>query len=132
MAALLEIPKHISQVEAIKEVKKLTQIDYTPLLLHAPAQSNIPENEKMLEPSALGNHFGISAQKTNSILEEKGLQYKEFTGKFSKTGKPKYIWKLTEEGKKVSNTHQWLKGSKTGYNYKWKINLIQNKDIEEA
>ena len=128
-ANLLEVPKHISQIEAVKEVKKLTSIDYSPLLLHAPAQDNIQEKDKMLEPSALGKLLGVSGTKINTLLEEKGLQYKEFNGKYTKTGKPKYTWRATLEGKKVSTCHQWFKNGKSDYNYKWKINLIEDKDI---
>lgn len=77
MAALLEVPKHLAQVEAVKATKAKTGVDCSPLLLVAPAQDNIPNDEIYLEVSKIGEQIGESGQKVNNFLAEQGLQWKE-------------------------------------------------------
>ena len=119
VARLINVPKHIAQVEANKATKNVTGIDFSPLLLVSPSQDNIKDEEKMLEPSELGRLLGIEGgeivrgKKVNNFLFDLGLQRKENKN-----------WEVTEEGKKYSSSHQWSRGEKSGYNLKWSLHHV--------
>lgn len=112
--ALFEVPKHIAQIESVKKVHKDTGVDFSHILLSAPAQNNIKKTDVMLEPTELGKHFGVSAVKMNRELERLGLQVKTASG-----------WEPTEKGSKVSIKHSWTSGAKSGYNYKWNLSNVE-------
>ena len=115
VADLFEIPKHLGQVEAVKTVKQICNIDFSSLLLQAPAQSNLKEEDIFLEPTELGVRLNLgSAIKTNKILNELGLQIK-----ISRT------WVPTKEGVKISSIHQWNRGGKSGDNLKWNLSKVK-------
>lgn len=67
---ILQVPTHLAQIEAVKEVLKQTGIDYNNLLRLAPAQDNIKVEEEMLEPKDLEIRLGVgkSGQKINKVL----------------------------------------------------------------
>ena len=110
-AELLGVPIHYAQIEAVKVVEVICQIDYSPLLLKFPAQENIIAEEEYLEPTEIGKRLGsFSGTKINDALCLLGLQNK-INGS----------WVPTEEGIKISLKHAWKRGSKSGYNYKWNI-----------
>ena len=115
MALLFGIPTHLAQVEAVKTAKAEIGYDATRFLLLAPAQSNIPVDEQRLEPTELGKMFGMSAVRMNKMLEAAGLQKKTALG-----------WDATGEGKLYSSSHQWVSGSKSGYNLKWSVSRVRN------
>lgn len=110
MALLFGIPTHLAQVEAVKAAKMEIGYDATRFLLLAPAQSDIPVEEQRLEPTELGKVFGISAVKMNRMLEAAGLQ--------KKVG---FNWEAIGDAKLHSSPHQWVSGSKSGYNLKWNV-----------
>lgn len=112
-AAILEVPKYYAQSEAVKAVKRCTDVDYTPLLLKAPVQDNVPEAELYLEPTELGKKLGISARKTNKFLEIQGLQIRV-----------NKVWQVTDKGKEYSQVHYWTVGSKSGFNFKWQLAYV--------
>jgi hypothetical protein len=112
-ASLLSVPLHLAQIEAVKEAVKVTGIDYSPLLQLSSAMDNIPKEEMFLEPTELGKQHGITAQQTNKLLSEKGFQVK--------TNKQ---WMPTEKAKGLYSMHAWSKGSKSGYNLKWKLSSL--------
>lgn len=113
VAALFEVPKHIAQVEAVKLTRSATGVDFSTYLLHAPAQSNIREDEVMLEPTELGERFGLSPKQMNVKLAELGLQVK-----FDKD------WQPTARGNTLCAIHQWSRGAKSGYNLKWNYSKV--------
>jgi len=123
VASILEVPAHIAQFEAIKATKNKTGIDYTPLLLKAPAQNGIKKEEEMLEVSNLaklinfegGGKLGKGAR-LNKYLEFIGWQMKVNDQ-----------WISTEEGKKYSFTHSWHVGGKSGYNLKWNVSAVRKR-----
>lgn len=116
IAALFEVPKHIAQVEVVKRIRDNYSVDYSCYLLSAPAQSNIKEEDIMLEPADLAKRLNIKDGATvNKWLAECGLQYKE--------GK---TWIATDEGKKHSVIHQWSTTFKSGYNIKWSLNFVKS------
>lgn len=113
---MLEVPVHVAQTEAVKATRERTGIDYQPLLLAAPAQSEINEKDKRLEPKDLGKVLGgVSGQAVNKFLELIGYQEKETYG-----------WTPTDLGKKYCNPHHWTVGSKSGYNLQWDVKTIRN------
>ena len=116
IASLFEVPKHIAQVEVVKRIKNNYEVDYSCYLLSAPAQSNIKEEDVMLEPADLAKRLNIKdAATVNRWLAECGLQCKE--------GK---TWVATDEGKKHSIIHQWSTAFKSGYNLKWSLNFVKS------
>ncbi len=117
---LLEVPKHLAQIESVKHVEKISGVDLSYALLSAPAQNDIKKEEIMLEPTEMGKRFGISAVKMNQKLMRLGLQINDGTG-----------WIPTAMGKKISTRHAWKKGKKSGYNLKWNINAINKMAVEK-
>ena len=114
-ASVFACPLHIAQVEAMKAVRDKYDVEYSTLLLSAPAQQNIPKEEVMLEPTELGKLFGLNGHQMNLALAQAGLQTKTPEG-----------WEPTEDGKAICTKHHWTKGSKSGYNLKWNSLLIQS------
>jgi hypothetical protein len=117
VAALFGTPLHIAQTEAVKDALRLTGHDFTPLLLAAPAQSQIREEEQMLEPTDLAVKLGIGARgaAVNSLLERSGWQYRNSDG----------VWTATSIGQAHCFRHHWSKGGKSGYNYKWNVTEVR-------
>lgn len=125
VAALFGTPVHIAQTEAVKDALRLTGHDFTPLLLAAPAQSQIREQEEMLEPTDLAERLGLGSRgaAVNSLLERAGFQYKDSAGR----------WNATSVGLPYCSRHHWSKGGKSGYNYKWNVAEVRMLlDAEEA
>jgi phage regulator Rha-like protein len=121
VAALFGVPVHIAQAESVKLARINTGFDFSGYLLVAPAQDNIREDEVMLEPTELGRRLNVSKAKINPLLAELGLQ--------TKVGSD---WVPTEKGLSMCFKHQWVVGTKSGYNLKWNVaavsKLIQEKD----
>jgi hypothetical protein len=113
VASLFGVPTHLAQTESVKLALKSTGVDFSPLLLHAPAQSNIREDEIMLEPTELGKCFGLSGKAMNAKLESLGLQVKSEMG-----------WRPTPLGSPYAHTHHWSVGNKSGYNLKWNRSVV--------
>ena len=111
---LLEVPKHLAQVESIKQVKKISGVDLSYALLVSPAQDNIKKESVMLEPTELGKQFGLSGMMMNQKLMRMGLQFNDGTG-----------WVPTKRGAEISSKHAWAKGKKSGYNLKWNKSKIK-------
>ncbi len=121
-AALLKVPGHIGEQEAVKAVRSLVGVDYEPLLLAAPAQQNIPDEDEMLEPEDLARRIGLKDGRiANERLRDAGLQVKS-------NGK----WVPTERGRGLCVRHAWTKGSKTGYNLKWRVSAVRKLIVEAA
>ena len=114
LLSLFEIPKHLLQIEAVKQVKKDTGFDFSHALLLAPAQNEIKAESVMLEPTELGKHFNLSGVKMNKRLRSLDLQYKNGED-----------WISTEKGEKISSRHSWSAGNKSGYNLKWNLAEIK-------
>ena len=124
-ASLLGVPLHIAQTEAVKDALRLTGHDFTPLLLAAPAQSQIREEEEMLEPTDLAERLGLGSRgaAVNSLLERAGFQYRGQDGR----------WHATSVGLPHCSRHHWSKGGKSGYNYKWNVAEVRALlDAEES
>lgn len=121
VAELFQVPLHMAQVEAAKAALMHTGVDYAPLLSHAPAQNNIPPENVMLEPADLAARFNITwgtgtpnGAAVNELLRRHGYQEKVCGA-----------WKPTEQGVPYSSQHQWTKGPKSGFNYKWSVPLVE-------
>lgn len=113
--ALLKVPEYVAQQEAVKETVKITGVDLSQALQLSPAKEHIKEEEKFLEPTELARHFGLkSAQQMNAVLQAAGLQNKTDSG-----------WVPTEQAGAAVYEHGWKKGTKTGYNLKWKLSLVK-------
>lgn len=116
VADMFKVPTHLAQIEAVKETHTKTGVDFSNVLRLSPAQDNIKPEEEMLEPSDLAEHFGLkSGQEMNMLLVAAGLQVK---GENSE-------WQPTPAAEGMSTRHAWKKGSKSGYNRKWKISLVR-------
>jgi len=116
VSALLGIPLHLAQVEAAKVVRDETGIDYLPRLALAPAQSQVKEEDVMLEPTELAERLQIeSAVAVNRWLANLGLQRRE--------GKE---WVPTEQGKPHCARHHWSSKNKSGYNLKWSLAFVRS------
>lgn len=116
VAALFGTPLHIAQTEAVKDALRLTGHDFTPLLLAAPAQSQIRPEEEMLEPTELAAKLGLGSRgaAVNLLLERAGWQFRNDDG----------AWTATAVGQPHCSRHHWAKGGKSGYNYKWNVAAV--------
>ena len=112
-ANILGVPTHIGQQEAVKSVYQETGVDYSPLLLAAPAQDDVPAEEKMLEPTEIGRLLDISGRKVNQLIAAEGLQMR-VNG----------TWLPTEKGKRWCTSHAWRTAEKSGYNLKWNVQHV--------
>lgn len=115
IATLFKVPEHVAQVEAVKSARLTYNVDFSPLLLVAPAQNDIRPEDEMLEPTELGKRVGLSAIKMNQKLCEMGLQCKSAEGE----------WVPTRDAAGLYSRHQWVRGTKSGYNYKWKLKAVK-------
>lgn len=114
VAALFKVPEHIAQTEAVKSARLTYNVDFSPLLLSAPAQNEIRPEDEMLEPTELGKRLGMGAVRMNKALCDLGLQEK-VNG----------AWQPTDAASGLCSRHQWIKGGKSGYNYKWKVAAVE-------
>ena len=121
VAQLLQVPTHLAQSESVKTVRQLTGVDYQPLLQHSSAQDNIDDLSVMLEPTDIAERLGITYRRgspdgsaVNKLLDKHGYQDKIDDN-----------WEPTEKGAPYAARHQWTKGSKSGYNYKWRLDLVK-------
>ena len=114
---LFELPKHIAQIEAVKQVRQMTGVDFSPALINAPAQQNILPTEEMLEPTDLGKALNIgSGRAVNNLLASLGVQTK-LNG----------YWEPTSiVPNRMFSKHSWNKKGKSGYNLKWNLSYIKN------
>lgn len=116
---LFEAPLHLVQQEAVKAVQDATGVDYTKMLAHSPAQSNINEDEMMLEVTEIAIRFGwgkAAGWRINEVIRDFGWQ--------KKINK---VWIATEIGAKHSAPHAWKQegGTKAGYNLKWNYSAVK-------
>jgi hypothetical protein len=115
-AALLIVPLHYAQIEAVKAARAATGVDYSPLLAYAPAQNDIRPDELMLEPTELALRLGLpSGAVLNQRLYELGLQ----TRPDGKT------WEPTAIGAALCCRHSWTRAGKSGYNLKWNLQSLR-------
>ena len=115
IANLLGVPIHLAQSEAVKHARLSTGYDVSHLLQYAPAQSSIPDNDIMLEPTELARELNYSsAIAMNKALANAGLQVRNFDK-----------WQAIGFGAKISAVHHWSKGGKTGYNLKWNVAKVR-------
>lgn len=111
---LFGAPRHLVQIEAVKEAKRYAGVDLSPILQLAPTQDNIPDDAEMLEPTELAARLGIpNGIMMNRRLKEFGLQ--------NKVGG---AWEPTPVGKTMCTRHAWQSGSKSGYNLKWNVKAV--------
>jgi hypothetical protein len=117
LGKLLGTPEHIVQQEAVKQIAADTGINLHSLLLAAPAQQSIKDDEKMLEPNDLAKALGLSSgMLLNAHLHAIGWQIPKIGGGFE----------ATPAGKPYCTTHAWVAGNKSGYNYKWNLEAVRD------
>lgn len=120
VASILEVPAHLAQIEAAKAAMNKTGIDFFPLLLAAPAQENIKEEEVMLEPADMATAFGITGS-----VQERGRGINRFLEYIEWQYRENGEWKPTATGEKYCAKHSWSVGTKSGYNLKWNKNAVK-------
>ena len=119
MGILFGAPRHLLQIEAVKNVERLTGKDFSNLLALSPYMDNIPADEVMLEPSDIAKHYGLKGSThdgaiINQVLAAAGLQFKNSAG----------AWQPTVDGEPLAQRHGWSKNGKSGYNLKWRLSGI--------
>lgn len=117
MGKLFNVPEHIAQQEAVKQVEQTTGVSLRPFLLTAPAQNSIAPEDTMLEPKDLAKALGMpSGYAVNRALEQLGWQGKAIGGG----------WEQAPAGQPYSTRHAWTAehGAKSGYNLKWKRQAV--------
>lgn len=113
--SLFGTPLHLAQIESVKITEAITSVDLSRFLLHAPAQQENVNEDVMLEPKELAERLGFnSAIALNRKLIELGLQSR-IRGELV----------ATDEADGICTKHAWKRGSKSGYNYKWKLSSIK-------
>lgn len=113
--SLFGTPLHLAQIESVKTTEAITSVDLSRFLVHAPAQQGIVDEDVMLEPKELAERLGFtSAIALNRKLIELGLQSR-IRGELV----------ATDEADGIYTKHAWKRGSKSGYNYKWKLSSIK-------
>jgi len=112
---LLGVPKHLAQIESVKEVQRTTGLDFSSALQLSASQDDIKDEEVMLEPQEMASILGLtSAIATNKVLADLGLQVRD--------GKN---WKPSPYGSQYCVRHAWKKGTKSGYNWKWNVEKVR-------
>ena len=119
MGILFGAPRHLLQIEAVKNVERLTGKDFSNLLALSPYMDNIPVDEVMLEPSDIAKHYGLKGSThdsaiINQVLAGAGLQFKNSAG----------AWQPAVGVEPLAQRHCWSKNGKSGYNYKWRLSGI--------
>lgn len=114
VAKMFKVPSHLAQTIAVNETRKQTGVDFTPLLLESPAMDSVKPAEVFLEPTELGEMYGINARAMNMRLAAAGLQ-KQITGG----------WEPLGDAKKNTVKHPWVSGNKSGYNWKWRVEFVK-------
>ena len=119
MGILFGAPRHLLQIEAVKNVERLTGKDFSNLLALSPYMDNIPVDEVMLEPSDIAKHYGLKGSThdgaiINQVLAGAGLQFKNSAGE----------WQPAVGVEPLAQRHCWSKNGKSGYNYKWRLSGI--------
>lgn len=109
------VPKSYAIQVAAAEATRQTGMPWDNLLTQAEAMNNVPDEELLLEPTALGKLFEMSGVAMNKWLAAEGLQ--------TKVGG---VWTPTDKGTPLCQRHAWVKGSQSGYNLKWKVAEIEN------
>jgi len=74
----------------------------------------IEAKDVFLEPTDAGKELGISGQAVNKLLEKYGYQNKITAG-----------WEPTKTSEGKYTRHAWNRKNKSGYNYKWSLELIK-------
>lgn len=116
VAEMCGVPKSYAIQVSAAEATRQSGMPWDLLLTQAAAMNNVPQEDIMLEPTELGRLFDLSAVAMNKRLAEMGLQVKE-------GGE----WVPTQEGLTLSSKHAWVRGSKSGYNLKWKAVEIERR-----
>lgn len=115
-ASILGTPLYVAQQEAVKYVDAKHGVDFRPLMLHAPAQDNIPDNDVMLEPTDLAKALNVaSGRDMNLWLQSWGWQIRNIADG----------WAPTPAGMPFCSRHAWTRGNKTGFNLKWKRRAVE-------
>ena len=112
---LFGVPVHLAQVEACKNVKAVTGVDLSAWLALAPAQDNLGATDVFLEPTDIGERFGLKGFEINEGLKSLGLQVK--------VGKS---YTPTERAGGNAQFHQWTKAGKSGVNLKWRVSFVKS------
>ncbi len=118
IAELIQVPKSFTLIETTKMIERETGLDYSEIINNSPLLDAIPDSEEYLEPSEIGARLGISGKHLNSFLAELGWQ--------SRNGKN---WQPSDYclKEKYCLRHNWKKGNKSGYNWKWSFEMVNNK-----
>lgn len=106
---LLRIPgvnQELAYAQLTTLLTKETGVDATPLQKTLPAR-----DEKVFDKNAtqIGDILGLSARKTNSVIEACGLQFKNSRNE----------WELTEKGRKYGEMKPFMRGGHAGYQILW-------------
>ena len=116
---LLTVPVHLGQIEACKHTLKLTGIDFSPVLKLSSAQNEIKVEEVMLDPTECALELGFqNAAAFNRKLATMGLQVKTEDS-----------WVALGEARENSCKHSWVRGSKSGYNLKWRLSWLKTNNV---
>lgn len=113
---LFGVPKHVALTEQTKLARRETGLDFSNYLIASPYMDGIEASDLMLEPTELGRHFGLSGSEMNKRLEAIRLQ-----------SKINNQWVATDHalGSGLAAIHYWQRGTKTGYNLKWRLSEIK-------
>lgn len=114
IADMMQSPRSVALVEACKQIKNDYGVDLTPALTSSAALDDIPQEEMMLEPTALGQLLGMTGASMNKLLATHGLQVK-INGAWTPTDKAHGLW----------SEHLWVRGNKSGYNKKWNVDYVR-------
>lgn len=114
--AVFGIPKHLSLIEAVKEVKADTGLDFSEKLLQSPHMDMLPAADEYREISELTLRYQLQTGILNRWLAHYGYQTRLTDGTWAPTP--------TAEADGLARRHAWAKGSKSGYNLKWRVTFI--------
>ncbi len=114
VADLFNVPKNLAIIETVKTTKIATGVDYSNMAKLSLNMDTVTDKEIYLEPTEIGKKYGLSGRLMNIELMNLGLQLRNNA----------FEWEVTELGAKIATEHQWVKGNKSGYNYKWNVKEI--------
>lgn len=130
VAALLAVPTHICQREAVKAVAKNYGVDFLPLLQHSAHQDHIQEKEMWLEVSDAAELLGVTSGSLGMRGRGAGNELNLalcYVGWIERArGNSVVRWVPTKEGEKHCYRHHWDRNGKDGYNLKWKLSSLRD------
>jgi len=115
-SVIFGIPRVCALQEGVKRVQRELGVDMSAYLKRSPFANALPAAETYLEIAELSQRYNLGRGVLNAWLTRHGHQYR--------LGDGSYVPLVTAEKDSLCYRHLWAKGTKSGYNLKWRVAFI--------